>query len=218
MKRSPYPLQWPEGRARTKPTDRRISRFGGRGDRVHGMSPYESAKHLLEEMRKLGASHVTITSELPTRNDGLPYSDGRTKEPGIAVWFVQQGVERVFACDVWRSAAENMHAITLSVEAMRGLDRWGMADVVRLAFAGFAALPSGDPETPPAPIKRHWREVLGMTGIGVSGCDPEDVLAIAKARHRRMIAAAHPDAGVGDHALAAEINAALDEAMAELAP
>jgi hypothetical protein len=208
MPRRPYPLQWPAGRTRTKADERKRSGFGGQwydGKKV--VSPYETAKQLLAELKKLGAGHVVITSQLPTRHDGLPYSDGRCDDPGIAVWFTHRGHERVFACDRWRTPGENIRAITLSVEAMRGLERWGMADVVEQAFAGFAALPPG------APAKRAWRDVLEMGNHHM--LEPSDQLAIAKARHRKLIAEAHPDAG-GDPARAAEINAALDEAETEL--
>lgn len=104
MKRSPYPLQWPPGRSRTKPADRRNSQFGGR----EPLTPYEAAKSLLAEVKRLGASHAVITSMLPTRHDGLPYSDGRTDDPGVAVWMVHRGHERVFACDRWRTPGENL--------------------------------------------------------------------------------------------------------------
>lgn len=216
MKRAPYPLQWPPGQKRTPSTGRRHSRFGDRrvvaGGSPGTPSPYEAAKELLAELKLLGAAHVTITSQLPTRHDGLPYADGRSDDPGVAVWFVHRGHERVFACDLWFTVGDNLRAIALSVGAMRGLARWGMADVEERVFAGFAALPAGAPD---APRKRAWREVLGVESI--VGLEPADLLAIAKARHRGLIAAAHPDAG-GDVDRAAELNVALDEASAELAP
>lgn len=210
MPRSPYPLQWPPTSPRTKSENRKRSHFGA--TRGGQLSPYEAAKGLLDELRRLGASHVVITSLLPTRHDGLPYSDGRSEDPGVAVWFVHRGHERVFACDAWRTHGENLRAIALSVEAMRGLERWGMADVVERAFAGFAALPAGDADTPPQPRKRPWREVLGSTWPEL---DHDELLVLAKSRHRKLIQQHHPDAG-GTHELAAELNAALAEAEKEL--
>jgi hypothetical protein len=211
VSRRPYPLQWPPGQKRTPPQNRMQSRFGDRrwshADRG-GVSPYEAAKELLSELRLLGASHVTITSQLPTRNDGLPYADGRCQDPGAAVWFVHRGHERVFACDRWFTVGENLRAIALSVGAMRGLSRWGMADVEERAFAGFAALPAGEPERP------AWREVFGVGDLG--DLPPADLLSVVKGRHRKMIAAEHPDVG-GDTARAAVLNVALAEATAELA-
>ncbi len=216
-KRLPYPLQWPDGFARTKSSDRRHSRFSDRGARP---SPYEAAKGVLAELKLMHASHITITSTLPTRADGLPYADGRSDDPGIAVWAVMQGQERVFPCDVWHTHGENLRAIALSLNAMRGLERWGMAEVVQRTFAGFAALPAGGDAAPP-PRLRVWREVLsGVDGPLAAAEWPVDMendelLAIAKARHRRLVKQHHPDVG-GNADLMAEINAALDAAEKEL--
>lgn len=211
MKRQPYPLQWPSRLPRTKPADRRWSHFGKHGDRG-SLSPHLTGMEVIGELKRLGATSWVITSSLPSRGaEGLPYADPpKGDDPGIAVWFEFRRVERVLACDRWRTPAENLRAIAKSVEAMRGLDRWGVSDVLEGVFAGFAAaLPAG----PQA--KREWREVLG--GLWPDGMEAEDTLALAKGRHRRLIAEAHPDAG-GDAGRAAELNAALDEALAELAP
>jgi hypothetical protein len=154
-----------------------------------------------------------ITSDLPKRNDGLPYANASCSDPGIAVWWVENGRELVIACDRWTTVALNMRAIDLSLEALRGLDRWGASEMVRRAFAGFAALPPGAPEVPEKPVRRNWREVFVVLALGHLA--NSDLLAIVKARHRKLIAEAHPDAG-GDGAIAAELNAALDDAEKEL--
>lgn len=222
-RREPFPLQWPEGYKRTRAADRSKSRFGFRGS---GQVSLVSARnHLLDELSRLGAVNVVMTSDLPVRNDGLPYANGRSDDPGVAVWFVlpdARGNSRttVFACDRWRSHAENMMAIAKSVEAMRGLDRWGMADVVERTMGGFTALPSGEPA---APAKKPWRDVLFAGDILFSPGSPAlppglgrgDLLVLAKHRHRALIKQHHPDVG-GSAELAAEINAALADAEQEL--
>lgn len=93
----------------------------------------------------------------------------------------------MFACDRWLSHAENMLAIAKSVEAMRGLDRWGMADVVERVMGGFSALPAGDGSeyvSQPQPKKRPWREVLGGEWPQL---DAFETLVLAKSRHQRSI-------------------------------
>lgn len=218
-KREPFPLQWPDGFARTPPKKRARSRFG-----VRGQVSFSSARNeLLIELSRLGAVNAVITSELPVRRDGLPYAaTGREEDPGIAVWFMladERGnlQERVFACDRWLTFAENMLAVAKSIYAMRGLDRWGMADVVHRMVGGFTALPAGggtsETEFVPPPRKRPWREVLGGTWPEL---DAGELLLIAKGRHRKLIQEHHPDRG-GDGAVAAELNTALAEAEQELA-
>lgn len=218
-KREPFPLQWPEGWKRTHPHNRQRSKFGFRNS---GQVPFAKARmDLLAELERLGAANVVITSDLPTRLDGLPYANGRADDPGIAVWFALRNgsrwEERVFACDKWLSPAENMQAIALSVEAMRGLARWGAGDVVTRAFSGFAALPAGG-ETgapqQPATVIRSWREVFEVEQL-VDVVAPRDLIAIVKSRHRDKIKQHHPDLG-GDPQIAIELNAALAEAEREL--
>jgi len=209
MTRSPYPLQWPDGWRRTLPIERKRSRF-------EQASAHAAAKGLKAELERLGAVCIVITSFLPTRPDGLPYSDDRSEDPGIAVWFHMPDAvgtmhERVFACDKWSKPSDNLHAIALSVEAMRGIERWGMADVVGRVVAGFSALPAGPPPKP------TWREIFDVDLAQMKALPPEDLLVVVRSRHRKAIAAAHPDKG-GDPQVAASLNEALQAAEAELAP
>lgn len=206
MKRQPYPLQWPSKLQRTLAAERKRSAFGGRDKAA--LSPHATGVEVCDELALLGASSWVITSNLPSRGPvGIPYADApRGDDPGVAVWFEYDGLERVLACDRWRRPEENLRAIAKSIEAMRGLERWGVADVLASVFTGFAlALPPGD--------ARPWRDVLG--GLWPEGMEAADVLELAKGRHRPLMKEAHPDAG-GDTARVAALNTALDAAIAEL--
>lgn len=210
-KRQPFPLQWPEGWKRS--TWRQQSGF----DKQRGFN--KARDGMIHQLELMGARHIVITSNLPTNSKGLPHaaSAGRLNDPGIAAWWVKNGTERVMACDRWYTAVENMHAIELSVGAMRGLDRWGASEIVERAFAGFAALPPGPTNgayATSAPQPQTWREIFGVTAFETLG--PADLLAIVKSRYRKMISEAHPDTG-GDHANAAELNIAISAAEKELA-
>lgn len=222
MKREPFPLQWPENAKRTAPAFRNRSRFGVRGQ----VSFANAHMQLRAELGRFGAVNSVITTDLPLRVDGVPYATGRMVDPGVAVWFVLPDTtgkpsEHVFACDVWLSIAENMTGIAKTIEALRGMDRWGVADAVTRAFAGFAALPPGNAEAPPpapsGPVVRPWREVLGGTWPPPGVCSDADLLAIANARYRAGVSVAHPDRGGSTDAMA-ELNLAMETAKAELAP
>ncbi len=203
--RTPFPLQWPPGWQRTPPEKRTSSRF------FHGFSAALSS--LREELRMLGAANVVITSDLPVRRDGMPYAEGRRgTDPGIAVWFVHEGAERVIACDRYISIADNLRAIALSIEAIRGLARWGASDLVSRAFAGFNALPPGTAE------RANWRHVFGFSphlSNGDSAQKRRDILDVVRAHYRTLIKVAHTDVG-GDNARAVELNLAMEEAEREL--
>lgn len=208
MARSPYPLQWPEGSPRTHPGNRQRSLF-----QLGFVDAYDG---LVAELGRLKARNAVITTDAPLNSSGRPYARGAGDgDPGVAVWFVLDRQERVFACDRWPSHAENMRALALTIAALRGLKRWGSTDVVARAFAGFTALPPGSSEPSVAkPAQRPWREVFEV-GAGLSDLDDGDLLVIVKSRHRKAMVAAHPDRG-GDNEYAVELNLALEQAELEL--
>lgn len=192
--RHPYPLDWPDGWARTPALDRRRPVFDNR------LAPSRDA--LLREIRLMGGWDAVITSNLPVRRDGLPYADGRVQggDVGVAIYWRQNAsarvVERVMACDRWDSVGGNMRALQKTIEALRGIDRWGSSSIVDRAFAGFAALP-------PAPS--DWRAMLG---------NPAN-RGDAQRAYRRLALEAHPDRG-GSHEAMARLNEAFAAAEREL--
>ena len=183
-----HPLCWPSGMPRTRYRD--YSRFG---DHTIGTA----FRTVFEQLRMMGCSHVVVSSNYAVKQDGIPYSKqpkSLDSEPGVAVYFKDsKGRDRAMACDKWTTAAHNAWAIAKSIEAMRGLERWGMADVLDRVFEGFAALP---PRTP-------WYEVLGV---------PADCpLSAAEVAYRQLARVRHPDCGGSEHEMA-ELNAAIEEA------
>ncbi len=209
MARDPYPLQWPEGWDRTPLDERGRAKFT--------TSLIRAAMIVRDEVNRIGGANVAITTNQPTRRDGLPYSSAREPDDsGVAVWWVDEnGHERVIACDRWRLIQDNMRAIGASLEAMRGLERWGAGQVAQRARASFTALPAGDSAAPsddPVHRARPWRDVLGGFPAGLG---PTDLLVLARGRHRQLMLTAHPDRG-GSATAAAEINAAIAAAEQEL--
>jgi len=210
-------LLWPESWPRVLPMRRQQARFDT------GLAV--SIKEILDSMRLMAARQIRVTSDLPVKNNGLPYATTKEPEdPGVAVWWVNlAGQERVIACDRWDSVRDNMQAINASLKALRGLERWGASEIVKRAFAGFAALPAGSGEevnaapVPEAPKLRNWRDVFGISGSWLKAAPPEAILAYVKTRHRDLISRSHPDKG-GSTILAMELNAALTAAENELRP
>ena len=186
-----FPLYWPPGWPRTPRHKIQRSRFDQTPDRAR--------QHLRWEMERLGATKVILSTNVELRRDGEPWAGRRQPDDaGVAVWFTLHGEQQCIPCDRWDRVHDNMHAIKLSVEALRGLDRWGASDMVKAAFKGFNALP--------APGQRHWREVLGR--------DVETTDQVER-RYRELARERHPDHG-GSDAMMADLNAARDQARAEL--
>jgi hypothetical protein len=198
-----YPLTWPVGWKRTDPHRRKTSEykvdFGRARDEV------------VRELRLLGAvtSTIVISSNIPTRRDGLPYSGmAEPHDPGIAVyWSVRRYdraasrdtlIERTIACDVWRRTRENMRALSLAIGALRMLERTGTSEILDRAFTGFAALP------PASNGSRAWWEVLGFQS--------PIALDVAEDAYRRGAREHHPDIAGGSHEMMVELNRAIEEA------
>jgi hypothetical protein len=120
-------------------------------------------------------------------------------DPGVAVWFVWDGLGICIAVDRYLTVEANLQAIHHILEARLVELRHGTLALVRATFHGFLALPA-PAGTPP---KRDWWDVLGVP----RGAGPE---AMQRA-YRALASQHHPDKG-GDPARMAEINAARIEA------
>lgn len=188
MTASAHPLAWPAGRPRTPSHRRTRAKF----DTTFALARDE----LLKELRRLGALSVVLSTNVELRRDGLPLAGQRQPDdPGVAVYFVRNKRQVCFACDRWDKVEHNMRAIAKTIEALRGIERWGTGEMVDAAFTGFAALPAPPP-------RRKWWEVFG-----VHPYEPRDQV---EAAYRRLAMQHHPDRG-GDPARMVEVNAAWDE-------
>lgn len=168
-----YPLQWPAPWPRT--TVRQRSRFDRR------MTVAEARDELLRELRLMGAQRIVLNTNVPVRQDGLPYSNRRDPDdPAVAVYFALGGDQVVIPCDRWDRVQDNLHAVALTVAALRGLERWGAREMVAAAFRGFAALPAGT-------AGEAWWTVLGVAATA-SEVEVEQA-------YRRLAKRHHPDAG-----------------------
>ncbi len=175
-----YPLQWPLGRPRTRlAMPSRFEQTSGR-----------AISFTLDQIRILGGRNAVISSNIQLRQDGLPYANRRAPDDaGVAVYFVYKNRQMCFACDKWRDVYDNIYAIGKTIEALRGIERWGTGDMVEQAFTGFVALPA--PKSP--------YEVLGIR----PGASEEEI----DSAYRRKAMSAHPDRG-GNASLMAELTEA----------
>lgn len=187
-----YPLCWPQGRPRTEPHRRTWSNFKTGFGRARD--------ECLREIDLLGGKEPIISTNLALRLDGLPRGDqAQPRDSGVAVYFVYKKRPMCFACDRWAKVDDNMHAIALTIGALRGIARWGTGDMMEAAFTGFAALP--------ASVSRPWREVLH---VGERATREE-----TERNYRALRSANHPDKG-GDGQRFDEVQKAWEQAQKEL--
>ena len=178
-----YPLAWPENWTRTSAHSRKDSRYA--------VTFAKARDDISRELKLMGAREIIISTNIPLRRDGLPYSGmSEPDDPGVAVYWVERELRdgkhvdahRVIACDHWRKVRENMRAANLAIEALRALKRTGSTQVIDKAFTGFTALPSPD-------RRKTWREVLGFA----AGDKPTRTAVDQRFRELSMLH--HPDRG-----------------------
>ena len=172
-----YPLAWPVGYPRTKRPK----------PSLFDTSEADARDGLLNELRRLGARRVILSTNIETYRRGgreIPYANQRVEDKGVAVYFELKGEQRVLACDRWNKIADNYQAIRKTVEALRGLDRWGVSDMLNRVFSGFKALPANGST---AQGLDTWWNVLGVS----RDASPNEIRRAYRKRARET----HPDAG-----------------------
>lgn len=184
-----FPLQWPAHVARTPSHQRACGNFK--------VTPATAVRELVEDVARSGGSGLVISTNRPTRRDGLPLASAREPEdPGVAVYFTRKGRNICIPCDSFDRVWKNIRAFGLSIRDMRGPESRGCAAITDQAFTGFAALP--------APGAIHWTAILGVPATATV----EEINAAYKAKVRELGA-------TGNEAARADLNVARDKGLAE---
>jgi len=189
-----FPLNWPAGWPRTEKSKRQFARFSqkardGSFTSKENISFSKATIELYTELDRLGAKNYVLSSNLQLGRGGIPLaSQRRPEDVGVAIYFVLDGKEQCIPCDKWNRPEDNIRAIGKTIEALRGLDRWGAKEMVNAAFRGFQALPPGTGDgVIIGTISKKWFEVLG-----VSESASKDEVKIA---FKILAQTKHPDAG-----------------------
>jgi hypothetical protein len=190
-----YPLQWPLDWPRT--TYRQNSAFG--------TTLHKAYERLGSELQKLGAKDLIVTSNLQLGRSGSPLAprsgSSQPADPGVAVYFTRQGDEVCIPCDKWTWVEDNLHAIELTLGALRGIERWGAKEMMDRAFSGYAALPAASS----APAVAWWT-VLEL--------DPNASREEIQSAYRRLARRTHPDTPTGSVDQFKVLQAAYEQALA----
>lgn len=202
-------LIWPPEVKRTPASDR----SGSRGFRSGGSpitTPRAEARliEVLDAFTKVGQDYRTtgieIAADWSIGKLGGFLADGhrgQSGDPGVVLSFVFDGMPMTLPCDRYDSVAGNLAAIAAHLEAIRGIERWGVSTVKQLLSA-HAALPATAGEG-----TRPWRAVLEL--------GPSSSIDDVKTAFRRLALVRHPDRGGSDAAMT-ELNLAQEEALKEL--
>lgn len=184
-----YPLAWPAGESRTGHPG--SAQFG------RGMTQSKCIKTLFSELRKLGASHVVLSTNMIPRKDKKGYlMQAQPQDRGAAVYFMLKGTSTSIACDRWNKVHHNIRAIAVMIESIRRVERCGTSGMVDAMFRGFQQLP----------------ERTGPTCWDVLGLQASSTIDVIKLRFSRLAKIAHPDKGGSDKRFD-ELVKARDEAL-----
>lgn len=183
---SAFPLAWPRAFPRAKTPEKGAFRTTLSG----------ALNNVQDSLRRFAAdSGKKLDSLVISSNVTLGVQ--KPSDPGVAVWFVWDGLQVCIAVDRYSSVESNLQAIHHIIEARRVELRHGTLALVRATFQGFVALP--------APVgRRDWWKVLGVPRTATA----EQITAA----YRQLASQHHPDKG-GSADRMAEINLAYREAV-----
>lgn len=181
---------WPDN-LRLRP----ITTWPGERSRSRAMSPFasnlSSTLGLLDrELRALRATDVWLEvamTESDFRQDGRPRAHAHASHPGVVLSFksLTLGKELRYATDRFWKWQDNLRAIALGLEALRKVERYGIANRGE-QYAGWAQLSAGGPsrERGEALIRQHGgvRQALMATHPDHGG-DPSDFADVQAARN-----------------------------------
>lgn len=194
-----FPLTWPYGHARTPPHRRVRAPFRlGQG----ALARIRDA--VIHEVELLGGKNIILSTDIPIRKDGLPYARMRNPDdPGAAIYWHDPvtKTDQVVAIDRWDLIAHNLRAIEKTINALRGIERWGGAEIMNRAFRGFSQLAPADHE--------DWRAVFNFP----YGTKPP--FGEVREKFLELARQAHPDRG-GDAKEMTRLTTALEAARREL--
>lgn len=204
-----YPLLWPKGWPRT-PFGKQTSNANLRTVQFDA-----ARKSIFAELRRLGATGIVLSTNVPLRTDGMPYADAarrRMPDPGVAVYFQLRGKPMSMARDAYLDIAQNLRSLALAIEYLRGLERHGGAIMLERAFAGFTALPPPSGGEVVFEEEVDWREELGPVPEGLTD---NEILIVMESRYRTNAKISHSDQG-GNNDTMIRLNLAIAQAREEL--
>jgi len=168
-----YPLSWPAGWPKTDASRRETARFN--------TTLPAALANLQKQIKLMGGKNLILSSN-------YTLGSANPKEPGVVAYFdwcaephkyPQQFLSMAIPCDRWLRIEHNVQAIALTVEAMRGMERWGAKHMIKAMFTGFKALPAAK--------SSDWWVVLDV--------DRNAQVDHIKERYRSLVKQFHPDNG-----------------------
>lgn len=173
---------------------RPIDRWPGEQTRNRKASPFQASwdttlDQLHHELRCLNAKDVVFQVAFREddfrKTDGQPKTNARAAHPGVILAFDSKYGPLKYATDTFTDFQSNVRAITLGLEALRKVDRYGITKRGE-QYTGWKALPSAAASL----VARGQRLIEEHGGVTAAlkathpdhGGDPDDFHAVQSAR------------------------------------
>lgn len=163
-----------------------------------------TAAALRVELRHLQARDTVLRLDVPEsgiRLDGAPYARATPGIPAIVLQFDTPTGPLAFPCDRFTTWQDNLRAVTLSLEALRRVDRYGVTMHAE-QYAGFRAIEAPRSAAAFGSSREAVDYLASAAGVSSLGLTVREL-------ERRAMRATHPDTG-GDPEQFARVRAALD--------
>ncbi len=156
-------------------------------------SAYSKTLELLEaELRRFNAVDVEVFAGFKRNqiaNHGMPLASARPDHPAVILGFREARADKPysFPCDMFALYQVNLHAIALTLQHLRGVERYGVAQGNR-QYAGFLAIE--------APKSMNVDEAAQWLAEQAGSTDWPQIVHLAstyRAAYRIVAARVHPD-------------------------
>ena len=165
---------------------------------------YQDSLNILDrELRALNAKRPVIQlalTESDIRNDGLPRAHARPTHPGVIVAFDSKHGPLKYATDRYGDSGydrpgwhANLRAIALGLEALRKVDRYGIAQRGE-QYTGWKALGSGI-AMPSMSVEDAAQFLADSAGVGEAAASVVSSALNRAAAYRMAAKRLHPDLG-----------------------
>ena len=189
-----YPLLWAMGRPRAKQRDAVLTK----------VPLARATDDVLYELQRLGAVEIVISCNVEPlpQFPGYPERYELPIDPGVAVYFMLNGVPYSVTCDEFEAVQGNMREIGQLLREKRMLSQLHRCATIEREFAGYkaASIP-----VEASPRRKPWWKVLYVS--------PDAPLEVVEAAYKSLAKAVHSDlTPYGNDAAMTELNRAVEEA------
>lgn len=176
----------------------------------------ESIRMVGRELELLGAEYWVLEVDYLERDirvDGTLRKDARAVGPRIVADAETDKGPLRMACDTYEAAKANIHAIALTLTALRAIDRYGAASKGE-QYTGWLALPSVGTTT--TRVNDAWTLLILESGWGFDIPLKERSREKADTVYRQAVKRVHPDTALGSDERLRAVNIARDAILEDI--